>query len=172
MTTMNCSKSFLNSSKSLSIYLRIFINYGQMIAIINSFSLKWPFYVSSYLNVSGNLGTISTQLFSLECLIYDFDLKINAIYLKALFTFVIYLSFLLSTLIVLLIEALILKQKQQKNTFIITIVVLSVLIQPNNLKEFFDIFNCVIINNKEYLSESISMECYSQEHKDWVILKN
>lgn len=157
-----------NPSKSLSIYIRLFINYAQMISIIHNLQLKWPPYVTNYLKVTGNVGTVSSQLFSLDCLIDDFDLKINSIYLKALSTIIIYVSFLGVSFLYFATKQIFFQKKNQMTKFLILSIVLSVMIQPNSIKETSDIFNCHEIEKKSYLLEQMSVECYTNDHTDWV----
>ena len=159
-----------NPSKSLSIYIRIFINYAQMIAIIQSLELKWPFYVTTYLQISGNVGSVSTQLFSLDCLINDFELNIKVIYLKALANVLIYLGFLFTSAWIFMFRKCLLKKHGEINRFIILVIVLSIILQPNSIKDTSDIFNCQEIEDKYYLIAEMTEECYTADHKKWVLI--
>lgn len=158
----------LNPSKSLSIYFRIFINYAQMVSIIHNLQLKWPYYVSNYLKITGNFASVSTQLLSLECLITDYNLDISAIYLKALTTVLIYFGFLLVSSSFMIIRKFLFRGKDVKNQLILLIIVISVMIQPNSIKEISDIFNCTSVEDKSYLDSEMSVECYTTTHKKWV----
>ena len=163
-------KNQLNESKSLSIYIRIFINYSQMIAIIHSLELKWPYYVATYLRVSGNVGSVNTQLFSLDCLISDYDLNIEVIYLKAMSNSLIYLGFIIGAAGVFLMKWVFYKIKNEKSKFIIFTIVISILMQPNTIKDTSDLFNCQSINEKKFLYEEMKVECYTPDHTRWVYL--
>lgn len=140
-----------------------------MISIIHNLQLKWPPYVTNYLKITGNVGTVSSQLFSLDCLIDDFDLKINSIYLKALSTIIIYVSFLGVSFVYFAIKQIFWRKKNQMTKFLILSIVLSVMIQPNSIKETSDIFNCHKIEEKSYLLEQMSVECYTEDHTHWVL---
>ena len=164
----NNSMVIYRPGKSLSIYFKIFLNYVQMIAIIHNLQLKWPFYVESYLKISGNLGTFSTQVFSFDCLISAFNLNIDAIYLKALANLMIYIGFLLAASTFFGLRYVFKKKHQVNNHLIITIIVLSIMIQPNSIKDTSDILNCMGIQDKSYLVQQMSIECYSAEHYQWV----
>ena len=171
LRTMNESSSIntidMNKSgKELSIFFRIFINYSQMIAIIHSLELKWPFYVASYLKITGNIGSISSQLLSLECLIAEFDLSISAIYLKALMNIIIH--FILIAIVIFLLKNFLMKNKNGNNQFIILFIVLSIMIQPNSIKETSDLFNCQRIQENSYLVKEMSLLCYTDAHFHWV----
>lgn len=175
ISTINFNKTrksiqSLNPSRCLSIYLKIFLNYAQLLALVQNLNLKWPPYVLNYLKTTGSIGTVSTQLFSLDCLIYDFNLNISAIYLKTLSTMLIYLGFLFAAGLYFGFKKFILKRKNQETKMMILVVVLSVLMQPNNIRDSSDTFVCLTINQKEYLREQMSLECYTSEHNFWVII--
>ena len=154
-------------SKSFSIYIRIFINYTQILAIIFNLELKWPLYVRSYLQLSGSISSVNTQLFSLDCLINDYDLNIEVIYLKALSNILIYFGFLTAAVWIFIIKLALNKQKDS-NEFIILAIVVSILLQPNSIRDTSDIFNCLTINQKYYLVQEMKLECYTPEHTKWV----
>ena len=158
--------------KSLSIYFKIFLNYAQMIGIIHNLQLKWPFYVETYLKFSGNMGTFSTQLFSFDCLISDFDLNINAIYLKAIASLIIYIGFLLLASSFFGIRHILMKKRKENNHLIIATIVLSIMIQPTSIKDTSDILNCIGIQDESYLVQEMSIQCYTTEHYKWVNIEN
>jgi hypothetical protein len=54
-------------AKSLGVCFKILLNYLQMIAIVSSFDLKWPFYTRGFFSAQSGMGNISTQFFSIEC---------------------------------------------------------------------------------------------------------
>lgn len=161
----------INHSKSLSIYIRIILNYAQMISIIRSLELKWPYYVENYLNIAGNIGTVSPQLFSLECIISDYNLSIDSIYFKPMLTFLIYVAFLFFSIIIFVMRSKVFKHKFQGRNIIITTIVLTVFMQPSNIKELSNIFTCQNISGTNYLTEKMSLECYTKDHLNWVLLK-
>lgn len=157
-----------NPSKSLSIYLKIFINYAQNMAIIHNLNLRWPTYVATYLKTSGSVGTVSSQIFSLDCFLNDFNFEIELIYFKAFFTTFLYLSLLSTSAFYFITKQMFLKRKNQFSKYIIFVVVLSILIQPNGIREASDIFTCIKIEDKEYVKQQMSVECYSRDHNFWV----
>ena len=159
----------LTLGKSLSIYIKIFLNYSQTIAIIHNLELNWPSYVDNYLQIASNIGSVSTQFLSLECLISDFKMNINAIYLKAVASIFIYLVFLVSSASIFLIRKLLMKGIKEFNKFIILAIVLSIIMQPNSIKQTSDIFNCLKVGSHSYLIQEMSVECWTTEHVYCVI---
>ena len=162
------SKISLDPVKSLSIYIKIWINYSQMILIIQNINLKWPYYVGNYMKVNGNMGNISTQILSLDCLISDYNLNINAVYLKSITTIIIYVFILSGSGVFFLINKFIFRRNNQFNKYIILIIVLSIMIQPNSIKETSDILICQSVLDKNYLSQEMSVQCYTKSHYEWV----
>ena len=64
--------------KGMSIYMKILLNYLQMLTIVQSFDLKWPFYVKNYLNFFASVGGgISPQVISVDCLLNDYNIVKN-----------------------------------------------------------------------------------------------
>ena len=53
---------------TMSVSFKIFLNYLQMIAIVTSFDMKWPFYTRNFFAFQG-VGSYSSDFFSLECLV-------------------------------------------------------------------------------------------------------
>ena len=56
------------NENTMSVSFKIFMNYLQMIAIVSSFDMKWPFYTRNFFAYQG-VGSYSSDFFSLECLV-------------------------------------------------------------------------------------------------------
>ena len=156
-----------DAKKDMSIYLKIFMNYIQMISIINSLELKWPFYVKNYLNVFSNMGGISTQVLSIDCLLQDYGIETKAIYIQTLL--ILILPFAIFFLSFLFLSCLFLKQKKTQQTrFIVILIVVSIFLQPTIIKGLFDNFSCEKIENNQFLKVNRLIDCKSNFHKQWV----
>lgn len=154
--------------KGLSIYMKILLNYLQMITIVQSFELKWPFYVRNYLNAFSTVGGgISTQVISIDCLLNDYDLSIVPLYgqtfILSVLPFVIYIS-----AAVVLFVITIFKRKNQGIRFVVVVIVVSVFLQPSIIKILFDNLSCKTIDQNSYLTQDMSIECDSDSHMTWV----
>ncbi len=62
-------KNSFNLDKYLSIYMKIYMNYIHMISIISGMDFRWPYYIESYFSVQNNVGSVSSQVISIECMI-------------------------------------------------------------------------------------------------------
>ena len=151
----------------MSIYLNIFMSYLQMISIIQSLELKWPFYVRNYLNVYSNMGGISTQVLSFDCLLHYHGIETKAIYIQTLFTLILpnvifFFSFVFLSFIYL-------KQKKtQRIRFIVILVVVSIFLQPTIITILFDSLSCEKIESFHFLKANRLIDCNSDAHKQWV----
>ena len=115
---------------------------------------------------------MNTQLFSLDCLISDYNLNIEVIYLKALANIMIYVGFLFTASWIFVLKNLINKKKNESNKLIILVIVISILMQPNSIKDTSDIFNCQSINQNSYLAQQMKVKCYTSDHTNWVKKQN
>ena len=69
------------SPKALySIYIKIFINYLQLVLLTTKFELQWPYYVSDIFVVHQFAATASDQIFSFDCYFKDNNSSISQIY--------------------------------------------------------------------------------------------
>jgi hypothetical protein len=172
MTSQNKKTGFTNENeafdakKGVSIYMKIMLNYIQSIAIIQSLELKWPFYVESYLNTYSTAGSVSTQTISLDCMINDYQIDIQAIYLETLFSsFLPFFCFFCSG--IALASVYFVKKKSQKIRFIVIVIVGSIFLQPMIIKILFKNLVCKKINNKSYLVQNLKIDCDSDSHLNW-----
>ena len=170
-------KSFsrvFDSKKEISVYLKILLNYLQMISIIQSLELKWPFYVSNYLNIYSNLGGVSTQIISFDCLLQDSNIEIESIYIQTILAIILPFAIFLISIIALGVKYFrnikIKKQQSQKTRFVVVVIVVSIFLQPSIIKTLFDNITCKQIDDSKYLKANFLINCESSSQKTWVIL--
>lgn len=162
--------SKLGGGKSISIYIKILINYSQMVGVIKDLQLKWPYYVFSFFNVIMNFGFISTGIVNIDCFVSDLQINTPIIYNKVLFTLAFYVLFLIGGIAFFSFRSFVLIKNKQFNRFVMFFLILSIMIQPNSIKEGTDLFVCQKVNDKSYLVKQMSEECYTQDHIYWVNL--
>jgi len=63
-TTMN---SAYRPAKLHSVYLKIFMNYLQLVMLTASFNLDWPEQVLELFSVQDQAGSVSDHIFSVDC---------------------------------------------------------------------------------------------------------
>ena len=141
-----------------------------MLTIIQNFELKWPFYVRNYLNFFGSIGGgLTTQVVSMDCLLYDYDIDTVSLYAQtgflAVLPFIIYV-FAGGYLFVNFLAT----KKSQMIRFVIVVIVVSIFLQPTIIKMLFDNLSCKVLENTKYLSQDMSVLCSSDSHFKWVNL--
>ena len=67
-----------SKENQFSILLRIFTNYTQLITAVLSFNIKFPASFSDFSSQSGKLSSPEQSLFSFDCFVEDYDIKLFA----------------------------------------------------------------------------------------------
>lgn len=155
-----------NPKKQISVFMKIFLNYSQMVAIIQSFDLKWPFAIKSLFNVYSNAGGVSANVVSVDCLVQDANIKTEPIYIQTfVFNLVPVFVFLIALLILTVVHYT--KKKSQKIRFVVVIIVTCIFLQPPIVKLLFDNLICKNIDGHPFLQEKLILNCDEESYKQW-----
>ena len=152
---------------ALSIYMKILLNYIQMISIIQSFNLQWPSYVESYLEIFTKMGGVSTQVISPDCLLQDYNIDVENIYIQTALILLLPFGIFLIAYIILTLSYL-MRKKNRGFRFIVIIIVVSIFVQPAVIKSLFNNLKCKKIENHQYLYANMMIDCNSESHLRWV----
>lgn len=52
-----------------TIYLKIFVNYLQVISLSRGYNLKWPIELETVFKIQGQASQVAQQIFALDCFI-------------------------------------------------------------------------------------------------------
>lgn len=154
------------NGEKISINLKILINYFQMISLIYSLELKWPFYLNEYLKTTSRGLGISTQ-FPIDCL-FSFNntgdefLHTKTI-LKASLPFILYLLVLL-----VLFFHMIISNVDNTPTFLPSLMIICILLQPYVLHALLENVNFIQLDNKNYLVAQLTLNYDLESHQKWV----
>jgi hypothetical protein len=155
--------------KGLSIYQKIFLNYIQLIAIINGLDLKWPNYLKDFYNVSSNVSGGSGQLLSLDCVLYDYGFQGETIYPKTILTIIFPFAIIFVAFGIILLLFLLKKKRNQMNRYFCSIIITSVFFQPSIIQKLYENLSCKTMGNSKYVSSVLTLECYTESYNLWVI---
>lgn len=123
------------------------------------------------MNVYSNIGGVSTQLISFDCLLQDYQIDTEAIYIQTSLT--IFLPILIMAISSMFLVLFLLKtHRSQKIRLIVIFIVISIFLQPSTLKLLFDNLTCKEIENVLYLKSNMAIECNSDAHQKWVNFLN
>lgn len=154
----------------LSVYLKIFLNYSQIVSILISINNNLPAYSQRYFEISSMVTSFSSRAFSIDCFIYYFHWSESPLHIKALmfviFPFILWL--------ILFMGALLKKMrgfKFQKEKLTTYFLIISNFLQPFILQQLIDNLKCKKIGNSLVIYKQMNFQCDSKNHLKWVYLK-
>jgi hypothetical protein len=158
-----------------SIYIKIFMNYLQLVLLTTQFELEWPDVVQSMFFVQKTAATVTDQAFSFDCYLEgnssgestgDQDAFKRVFYNKLLMT-----AFLppLLGLVSFGFWGVFYIVKRQRDVFrkemVATIVILFFLVHPSIVRMNFAVFSCREIDSGEYwLISNLDIRCWDSLH--------
>ena len=163
----NQSKSYLNKKMKKAIFLKMIINYLQIMSLSKEINLDWSYTIRMFYEAQTRVGDVSDQIFSFDCLLANYSQDI--IYLKLIL--IVFLPAMLST--ILMIFYIFLKKLKKipfTNYLINSLVITYFLLQPIVISICFIVLSCKEIDPNQYLiSTSLITECYSDAYYYYVI---
>jgi hypothetical protein len=148
-----------------SIYLKILMNYLQLVLLTADYKLNWPDLVQQLFSVQSSAGGVTEQAFSVDCFLADNKSTSDSYYRKM--TIIVLLPIALVLLSVLFWTIIAIKRKNMKlltRELAATIVILFFLIHPNLVKMLFSMFSCEAVNGDYWLTVDMAIPCWDQEH--------
>lgn len=156
--------------QSMSLNLKILMNYIQIITIMQEFEMKWPFYARNYLKFFASMGGgLSPQVISFDCVFDDHDINIYSLYAQTFVMSLLPLAIYVIAGVVLLVFFFTTRNPQMIR-FIVVLIVVSLFLQPSIINTLFQNLSCRQIDNGNYLTKNLDISCDSDSYKNWVIL--
>ncbi|CAG9326023.1 unnamed protein product [Blepharisma stoltei] len=157
--------------KSLqSVYIKIFVNYLQLVVLITTFNLSWPDTVLNIFSIQTNAGSVSDEIFSFDCFLNTGKDNKKVYFKKLMIMSLIPImigcgSFLFWTFIKWYRKSF----ESFFNDFISTVVILLFLIHPNLVKSMFSSFSCREIEAGEFwLVDNLNIRCWDGNHMFYI----
>ncbi|CAG9321394.1 unnamed protein product [Blepharisma stoltei] len=164
-------KSSLKPKSIASVYIKIFINYLQMIVITSTFNLNWPSEVLDLFYVQISLDYIYQQIFSFECLFKD-DSQ-DSVYFRSLImvAFIPAVMIVLAGMVWIIVISVKSSVKHIWDKYISSCIILIFLVYPSVIRKMFSVFRCTEVNAGEYwLEENLDIKCWNYEHKMYALV--
>ena len=159
---------------SLSVFLKIFVNYLQLVAATSSFNMDWPSYAVALFNAHENVANVGTRAFSFDCLLDSGgdDNQAQAFYAKIVMVAVTPLGIILLAVLFWGSLALICQKKTYiKHHVVNSIVVAFFVAHPSIVSFSFDVFNCRQLNKGEYwLNSALNIRCWDRLHTRYSLI--
>ena len=151
-----------------SIYLKIFVNYLQLVTVTAAFNLAWPSYVLEVFKAQESAGNVSEQVFSFDCFHNSgqLDNQQQVLFIKiVLIVFIPVIIFALSTLFWLLIALFRNNYRCLKYELVNSMVVMFFLAHPSIIRMLFDMFNCREVDPGQFwLNSYLNIRCWDALH--------
>jgi len=174
-----------DDKKFLGVCFKILLNYMQMIGIVASFDMKWPYYTRGYFAAQSGMGSFSTQLFSLDCLakrlffiilrnvkcaiIYlGYSIEVQVVYIKVLFASLMPLGILFFNNLYWLIAGKFFHKKNSFNMLYFTSIIIQFFLQPTVVKELTNPLLCEEIDGEYFIRNSMDVSCDNSTYDTWV----
>jgi hypothetical protein len=163
------------SAAVYSIYLKIFVNYLQLVLLTTQLSLEWPSFVNELFSIQNSAGTLSDQFLNVDCYLGDSsnddaykDLYFDKLKVIALIPVI----FSLAATAFWTVHFAVRRDKGVfRRQWVATLVVLFFLIHPNILRSNFSYFSCTEIQSGEFwLNENLDIRCFDSKHNSFALV--
>lgn len=157
-------KSAYKPKSYTSVFFKIFMNYLQIVVLTASFNLDWPQMVLQFFSVQKTAGSMTDQIFSVDCYLEGNGTK--PFFSKLIFMAVLPLLLMTVTMMFWVIYYIcVVDTKYTKNKFLGSIVVQLFLIQPTLVKFNFSSFNCLELEAGQlFLRSDLEIKCWDEDH--------
>jgi len=166
-------KSAYRTSSYFSIYMKVLLNYLQLIMMTANFDLNWPSYLHSFIQTQQVVGNVSDQVFSIDCFFQSEGQEDqgNAVRMKiVLLSFLPLLMWLLGAVWWLPFALVTRKYSYLKNELVTTSVVFFFLIHPSLVKLMFAFFYCKQLDPGQYwLTSCLNIRCWDSVHLKYAL---
>ncbi|EWS72630.1 transmembrane protein, putative (macronuclear) [Tetrahymena thermophila SB210] len=155
-------KKSRNGEKA-SVYIKVFINYLQIVGSIITFNIK---LTTDIFDTSQYLGTpVRQQMNSAECILKDIQTDIPMIYLKLLFTLIVPIGYLMVFVVSLILQRVFTNIKVRYYSICTAAIFIFILVQPDLVSQMIGLLSCRVIGDSSYILYNITYECNTSEHQ-------
>ena len=168
-------------------FMKILINYTQIISLASNFKIRWPDSSKALFQASSQVSFAISEIFSVECFLalgekhYGISIFLIKYIIISLVPFIIFLNWVVcygsATLFENIKKAKAIRQQKifekPESKSITIILVIIVFLQPNMLKFFLMLFICNNLyredNPEYYLTSDYSLQCWDNNHLKYAL---
>ncbi|EWS75593.1 transmembrane protein, putative (macronuclear) [Tetrahymena thermophila SB210] len=153
------------NGEKASVYIKVFVNYLQIIGSIITFNIKITtdvFETSQYLG-----APVRQQMNSAECILKDIQTDIPMIYLKLLFTLIVPIGYLMVFILSLILQRVFTNIKVRYYSICTAAIFIFILVQPDLVSQMIAILSCRVIGDSSYILYNITYECNTSQHQTY-----
>jgi len=160
-------------TKSLSsIYIKILMNYLQIVILAASFNLQWPEQVLQLFSAQESAGSFTEQAFSVDCFLDSSESTSSGAVIYNKLVVMAVIPFFLAIASVAAWAFIYIYRRYEnfpKDSLIATIVILLFLAHPTLTKYLFNIFTCMDIDGQLYLLQQLEVKCWDSTHVFYIV---
>jgi predicted outer membrane repeat protein len=159
-------KSAMRPQSLIAVYLKIFMNYLQMVVVSAALNLNWPTFAKTFLSGQQMAGGVAEQLFSVDCLLNGQSISSGSLFFTKvkLYAGLPLVLFVLGVLTWLLVAAFT-KVEHLLKKLVATAVIVIFILHPSVTKVMFSLFSCMSLgDSKSYLVNDLTITCWDSEH--------
>ena len=146
----------------LAIFLKILLNYMQMVMVASSLNINWPSFVSTFLRGQQMAGNAADQLMSIECILKQ--VSDQNVYYTNLAVYVAVPGAMMG-LCVLFWLGVSWKVERASQKVVASLVLVIFVLHTSLTKAMFSIFTCRELLPTEYwLVANLSIRCWDRDH--------
>lgn len=152
-----------------SVYLKVLMNYFQLVMLMGSFNLSWPTLMKKMLDIQDSAGSFSEHMFTTDCLEDNFD-ENEAFYQKLLLLSASpIVFFVISSVFWVLLAACKQSISMLKNELVASGIILFFLLHPSVMRVMFNAFNCEEVRPGEYWVTGLLVKCWEGKHLTYAL---
>lgn len=152
-----------------SAYLKIFLNYIQLVSISKGLDLKWSEFILDFFNINLLLSGSMFKVLSIDCLfpgtkMVYFNALVSSLVPFFLFVLIFFIWFCISRFKIEIFA-------QNMNKIITSLAITIFTLQPGIINALLSMISCKEIDkNKFYISSYLTEECSTEAHHLWTSL--
>jgi hypothetical protein len=165
-------KSAVRAKSLSSIYIKILMNYLQIVILAASFNLAWPEQVLQLFSAQETAGSFTEQAFSVDCFLAPSNSEnTDIVVFRKLIIMAVIPVFLAFISVVIWAVIAVYKHYDEfpKDNTIATMVILLFLAHPTLTKYLFNIFTCMEIDGQTYLLQQLDVKCWDYTHVFYIV---
>ncbi|EWS75598.1 transmembrane protein, putative (macronuclear) [Tetrahymena thermophila SB210] len=153
------------NGEKASVYIKVFINYLQIIGSIITFNIK---LTTDIFDTSQYLGTpVRQQMNSAECILKDIQTDIPMIYLKLLFTLMVPIGYLMVFVLSLILQRVFTNIQVRYYSICTAAIFIFILVQPDLVSQMIALLSCRVIGDSSYILYNITYECNTSQYQTY-----
>ena len=149
-----------------TIYLKILVNYFQLVYLVTQFRLNWPDPVLQLLHAQNNTGGVAQHIYSIDCFLSNNQNSSDVFYIKQIFMAVLPFGVFLLIMLFWVVRAWMTGQFRYLNReMTASLVIAFFFLHPTLTTSLFSVFSCTKVSAGQYwLTEDMAIPCWDSQH--------